>query len=177
MVLTRYLKVGGNNNSKRPTIKVNGKKVVSLTLVVEEPSARSTLFFPQDAIDHLTTKIQGLDDQIKSTRENITAEKAENYGFASFASVPFAHIVGKTLEHKRKGGSHFMLAPAPADIIWKNLTMTDAKRSSSKIMGGFILVLTATLYTIPLLAVAALANLAALYVLYSQSISIDGGVH
>lgn len=46
-------------------------------------------------------------------------KKPENYGFASFESVPFAHIVAEKLTDKRAKGSRFQLAPAPNDIIWE----------------------------------------------------------
>ena len=45
--------------------------------------------------------------------------------------------------------------------------MTDAARTRSKIVGSIILVVFLILYTIPLLAVALMANLAALFVLFS----------
>lgn len=48
---------------------------------------------------------------LQATRNQIHKRKAENYGFASFESVPYAHIVAKTLRGKRKQGAHFELAP------------------------------------------------------------------
>jgi len=52
----------------------------------------------------------------------------------------------------------------PVDIIWPNLTMSDGARTKNKFFGGLLLVLLCGFYTIPLIAVALLANLAALYV-------------
>lgn len=49
----------------------------------------------------------------------IDEKKAENYGFASFESVPYAHLVARKLAGKRKMGAHFELAPVPKDIIWE----------------------------------------------------------
>ncbi|GAA5908026.1 hypothetical protein JCM5296_004359 [Sporobolomyces johnsonii] len=95
-------------------------------------------------------------------RQQIQERKAENYGFASFESVPYAHIVAKTLRGKRRNGAHFELAPQPVDIIWENLTMGDGARTKNKFFGGLLLILLCGLYTIPLIAVALLANLAAL---------------
>jgi hypothetical protein len=66
------------------------------------------------------------------------------------------------LEKSKAGGCHFIPAPQPLDLIWKNLSMTDSARSSSKFFGALILIFAAALYTIPLLGVAALANIAAL---------------
>lgn len=73
----------------------------------------------QDAIEFLTAKIQRLEEKIEATREQIGDKKAENYGFASFESVPFAHVVAKKLVGKTKAGSVFNLAPSPHDIIWE----------------------------------------------------------
>jgi hypothetical protein len=47
-------------------------------------------------------------------------------------------------------------------LIWDNLQMTDAARTKNKFFGGILLVLLCGFYTIPLVAVALLANLAAL---------------
>lgn len=124
--------------------------------------------------------------QYQIARQQIHEKKPENYGFASFESVPFAHIVAKTLHGKRRLGSHFELAPQvclllfilisrnstckltyrttqPIDIIWPNLTMSDGARTKNKFFGGILLILLCGFYTIPLIAVALLANLAALY--------------
>ncbi|GAA6019485.1 hypothetical protein JCM11491_000973 [Sporobolomyces phaffii] len=115
-----------------------------------------------DAVDYLTEKIKNLDNRIEIARQQIHEKKPENYGFASFESVPYAHIVAKTLHGKRRMGSHFELAPQPTDIIWTNLTMSDGARMKNKFFGGLLLILLCGLYTIPLIAVALLANLAAL---------------
>lgn len=60
-----------------------------------------------------------------------------------------------------------MLTPAgatsPRDLIWDNLNQGDAVRGKNKFFGGILLVLLCGFYTIPLVAVALLANLAALY--------------
>ena len=115
------------------------------------------------------------------TRQQIGEKKAENYGFASFESVPYAHLVARKLQGKRKNGSHFDLAPQPKDIIWEvslgfarevvreadertqNLTMLDGARTRSKFFGAILLIVVCFFYTIPLLAVSLLANLTALY--------------
>ncbi|GAA5931151.1 hypothetical protein JCM1841_002118 [Sporobolomyces salmonicolor] len=148
-VLTRYFKNPDRLPTSRPLKRiggfagcVGGRKV--------------------DAIDYLTEKIQRLDERIEVARQQIQERKAENYGFASFESVPYAHIVAKTLRGKRRQGAHFELAPQPVDIIWENLTMGDGARTKNKFFGGVLLILLCGLYTIPLIAVALLANLAAL---------------
>ncbi|GAA5905515.1 hypothetical protein JCM6882_004773 [Rhodosporidiobolus microsporus] len=147
-VLTGYLKNPDKIPAKRPSKRVGGWMGMGGQKV--------------DAIDYWTARIKNLDERVHAARSQIHERKAENYGFASFESVPYAHIVGKTLHGKRRHNAHFDLAPQPNDIIWDNLTMTDAARMKNKFFGGILLVLLCGLYTIPLIAVALLANLAAL---------------
>ncbi|GAA5846360.1 hypothetical protein JCM5353_005262 [Sporobolomyces roseus] len=147
-VLTTYFKNPDNLPTNRPRKKLGGWMGMGGQSV--------------DAVDYLTEKIKGLDSKIEIARQQIHEKKPENYGFASFESVPFAHIVAKTLHGKRRLGSHFELAPQPIDIIWPNLTMSDGARTKNKFFGGILLILLCGFYTIPLIAVALLANLAAL---------------
>ena len=50
-------------------------------------------------------------------RGQIDTRKAENYGFASMAAVPYAHIVANMLRKKRVKGTTITLAPNPKDIV------------------------------------------------------------
>ncbi|CAH7672629.1 hypothetical protein PPACK8108_LOCUS7443 [Phakopsora pachyrhizi] len=115
-----------------------------------------------DAIDYYTAKIKALELRIQSAREAIMDRKPENYGFASFAAVSYAHIVAKKLGSKRIKGVAFSLAPAPHDIIWENLTKSDAVVFRQRVIGEALLTAIATVYIIPLVALALLANLASL---------------
>ncbi len=38
-------------------------------------------------------------------------------GFASMATVPYAHVVAKILDRKKKQGAIITLAPNPKDIV------------------------------------------------------------
>lgn len=98
---------------------------------------------------------------LKLTRSD-PDRKPENYGFASFESVPYAHVVAKRLSGKRKLGSRFDLAPVPQDIIWDNITLTDAAKRKNQFFSAVLLVVVCALYIIPLIVVSLLANLAAL---------------
>lgn len=106
-VLTSYFEKGAKS---RPTIRVgaNGKK-------------RSCAAGGErvDAIDYLTGRIKRLEDRVEQARQTLGDRKPENYGFASFESVPYAHMVARTLDGKRKHKAHFELAPQPHDILWK----------------------------------------------------------
>lgn len=168
-VLTTYFKNPDNLPTKRPSMRIGGWMGMGGKKV--------------DAIDYLTQKIQRFEERIEvnrrrsrrrlspsltfitvlqATRIQINDRKAENYGFASFESVPYAHIVAKRLAGKAKKGAHFELAPQPTDIIWDNITMTDGSRRKNKFFGGILLVVFCFFYCIPLVVVSLLANLAAL---------------
>ncbi|KAK4049970.1 hypothetical protein OIV83_003794 [Microbotryomycetes sp. JL201] len=147
-VLTTYFKDPNRVPTKRPTKRIGG----TLGLGGQQV----------DAIDYYTEKIKRLEDRIENARQQIHERKAENYGFASFETVPFAHVVARKLQGKRKNGAHFDLAPAPKDIIWDNITMSDHAKSKNKFFGGLLLIVFCFFYTIPLIVVSLLANLAAL---------------
>ncbi|GAA5853364.1 hypothetical protein JCM9279_005766 [Rhodotorula babjevae] len=146
-VLTTYFK-NPNKIGARPTKRIGGWMGLGGQKV--------------DAIDYLTEKIKRLEERVELARHQIHERKAENYGFASFESVPYAHIVAKTLLGKRRHNAQFELAPQPSDLIWQNLNMSNAARGKNKFFGGILLVLLCGFYIIPLVAVSLLANLAAL---------------
>jgi hypothetical protein len=50
--------------------------------------------------------------------------KAENYGFASMAAVPYAHIVAHLLRDKHPKGTDITLAPNPKDIVSMLISQT-----------------------------------------------------
>lgn len=119
-VLVRYLK-GGKIGKKRPTIRLGGFMGMGGTKI--------------DAIDHYTCvicnllmsvrliisinseKLKRTELAVESYRSQIDRRKPENYGFASMAAVPYAHIVAQLLENKRPKGSAISLAPNPKDIV------------------------------------------------------------
>ncbi|KZT14472.1 hypothetical protein NEOLEDRAFT_503266, partial [Neolentinus lepideus HHB14362 ss-1] len=100
-VLVRYLK-GGRIAKERPMIRLGGfmgccggqKK---------------------DAIDFYTAKLHRTEAAVEEYRYQIDKRKAENYGFASMAAVPYAHIVANMLKDKRPKGTIVTLAPNPKD--------------------------------------------------------------
>jgi hypothetical protein len=114
---------------------------------------------------------------VNEFRNKIDDRKAENYGFASMAAVPYAHVVAHTLHSKRVMGAHVELAPNPKDIvslplsicstipdasqIWTNMTLSDGAVSRKRLMGFLWMGLVGFFYTIPLSLISFLANLAA----------------
>lgn len=68
-------------------------------------------------ISHRSAKLKRTEAAIEEYRNQIDTRKAENYGFASMAAVPYAHIVAKLLKRKHPKGTTIELAPNPKDIV------------------------------------------------------------
>ena len=73
-------------------------------------------------LEHLITvtvraKLKRTEQAITDYRAQIDTRKAENYGFASMAAVPYAHNVAHMLRRKRPKGTVVVLAPNPKDIV------------------------------------------------------------
>lgn len=145
--LVRYLK-GGKIGKKRPMIRIGGFLGMGGQKV--------------DAIDYYSQKLQKSEAKVEAYRDQIDKRKAENYGFASMAAVPYAHMAGKLLTGKRPKGAQIALAPNPKDIIWSNLTLSSGEVRRKKISGFFWLSLVAALNTVPLAFVSFLANISSL---------------
>jgi hypothetical protein len=64
-----------------------------------------------------SAKLKRTETAIEEYRAQIDGHKAENYGFASMAAVPYAHIVAKILSNKHPKGTDIALAPNPRDIV------------------------------------------------------------
>lgn len=64
-----------------------------------------------------SNKLKRAEAAIEEYRQEIDHRKAENYGFASMAAVPYAHIVSRMLLNKRPRGTVVTLAPNPKDIV------------------------------------------------------------
>ncbi|KAF9047436.1 hypothetical protein BJ165DRAFT_1102024 [Panaeolus papilionaceus] len=143
-VLVKYLK-GGKIKSKRPTIRMGGWCGMGGV--------------KKDAIDFYTAKLKRTEAAIEEYRNEIDTRKAENYGFASMAAVPYAHIVAKMIAGKNYKGAEFDLAPNPKDIIWGNMNCTDAELARKRLLGFIWLSFVCFFNTVPLLVISFLANL------------------
>ncbi|THH05494.1 hypothetical protein EW146_g9887, partial [Bondarzewia mesenterica] len=146
-ILVRYLK-GGKISKERPTIRIGGFWGMGGT--------------KKDAIDFYTAKLQQTEQTVEEYRGQIDTRKPENYGFASMAAVPYAHIVARILQRKRPKGATVMLAMNPKDIIWDNLNKSDGEIMRKKTMGWVWLVVVCFFNTVPLFAISILANLSSL---------------
>ncbi|KAF8653297.1 hypothetical protein AX16_003998 [Volvariella volvacea WC 439] len=155
-VLVKYLK-GGKLGRKRPTIRIGatcgmgGKKT--------------------DAIDFYTAKLKRTEAAIEEYRTQIDTRKAENYGFASMAAVPYAHIVAKLLQGKHPKGTEVVLAPNPKDIIWENMNKSSGELARKRLIGFLFLALVCFFNTVPLFVISILANLDAIkeYIVFLKS--------
>ena len=64
-----------------------------------------------------SAKLKRTEAAIEEYRTQIGTRKAENYGFASMAAVPYAHVVAKIIGGKHLKGADVSLAPNPKDIV------------------------------------------------------------
>ncbi|KAI0685812.1 hypothetical protein C8T65DRAFT_747723 [Cerioporus squamosus] len=146
-VLVKYLK-DGKIGKKRPTITIGGFMGIGGE--------------KKDAIDYYTAKLQRAERAVEEFRNQIDLRKPENYGFASMAAVPYAHIVANMLRHKHPKGTTITLAPNPKDIVWKNLGRSRSDIRSKQTIGWLWLIAVCAFNTVPLLIISILANLSSL---------------
>ncbi|KAH7883216.1 hypothetical protein F5I97DRAFT_1980176 [Phlebopus sp. FC_14] len=146
-VLVTYLK-GGHIAKERPTIRIGG--FLGMGGV------------KKDAIDFYTAKLRRTEQAIEDYRQQIDTRKAETYGFASMAAVPYAHIVANMLRNKHPKGTDVTLAPNPKDIIWANLNKSPAELFRNRVLGFSLLVLVCFFNTVPLFVISILANLSSI---------------
>lgn len=64
-----------------------------------------------------SAKLKRTEAAIEDYRSQIDSRKAENYGFASMAAVPYAHVVAKMLRGKHPKGTRIELAPNHKDLV------------------------------------------------------------
>ncbi|KAJ6593515.1 hypothetical protein B0H19DRAFT_916940 [Mycena capillaripes] len=143
-VLVKYLK-GGIHNKSRPVVTSGGFFGIGA--------------IHKDAIEYYTNKLKKTEAAVEEYRSTIDARKAENYGFASLAAVPYAHIVARNLAGKHPRGATVTLAPNPKDIIWSNMNKSRRSIAYKRLIGFGWLSLICFFSLIPLFFVAALANL------------------
>ncbi|KAI0310225.1 hypothetical protein OF83DRAFT_1272590 [Amylostereum chailletii] len=146
-VLVRYLK-HGRIAKERPTIRLGG----FMGLGGQK----------RDAIDYYTEKLRLTEQRVEAYRQQIDTRKPENYGFASMAAVPYAHIVAQILRKKRTKGASITLAPNPKDIVWENMNKSSGELARKKAMGWLWLTLICFLNTVPLFVLSILANLSSI---------------
>ncbi|KAJ7668651.1 hypothetical protein DFH06DRAFT_942076, partial [Mycena polygramma] len=145
--LVKYLR-GGKIGRKRPTVRIGGSCGCGGT--------------KKDAISFYTEKLKRTEAAIEDYRQHFHEHKPENYGFASMAAVPYAHVVAKILANKHPKGTDISLAPNPKDIVWENMNKSDGEIARKRMLGFIWLAVVAFFNTVPLFAISILANLASL---------------
>ncbi|KAF7321527.1 Duf221 domain-containing protein [Mycena kentingensis (nom. inval.)] len=143
-VLVKYLK-GGVHNKPRPTVSLGGFFGMGAVR--------------KDAIEYYTAKLKKTEAAVEEYRARIDARRPENYGFASYAAVPYAHFIAKHAAGRSPRGATVTLAPNPKDIIWTNMNKTKQAIGVKRMIGYAWLTVICFLSLIPLLLVAALANM------------------
>ncbi|KAF8178610.1 hypothetical protein K438DRAFT_1977846 [Mycena galopus ATCC 62051] len=143
-VLVKYLK-GGIQNKSRPVVTTGGFCGIGAA--------------NHDAIEYYTNKLKKTEAAVEQYRSKINTRAPENYGFASLAAVPYAHIVARKLDGKHPRGATVTLAPNPKDIIWLNMNKSKRSLACKRLIGFGWLSTICFLSLIPLFFVAALANL------------------
>ena len=120
-ILVKYLK-DGKIKPNRPTIRIGGtcgcggtrKDAIDFyTSVLNKKKVHQK----KRLISSFSAKLQRTEAAIEEYRTQIDTRKAENYGFASMAAVPYAHIVAKIIGGKHPKGTDISLAPNPKDIV------------------------------------------------------------
>lgn len=144
-VLAKWLKSPNAVPERRPTMRIGGFMCFGGREV--------------DAVDYLTKRINNLESNVEQWRERIAERKPESYGFASMATVPFAHAAAKSLRKKKPRGLHIELAPPPKDILWQNLNLTRAQRFKSSTWGFVLLSILLFVNAVPLVAVALISQM------------------
>jgi hypothetical protein len=65
----------------------------------------------------ISDRLRLAEEKVQAFRSRIDQRKPENYGFASMAAVPYAHVVADLLQNKKPKGATITLAPDPKDIV------------------------------------------------------------
>ncbi|CAG8571374.1 3957_t:CDS:2 [Cetraspora pellucida] len=148
-VLVKYLNDPENLPEARPTHHIEGLCGPSI-----------------DSIECYTQEIQSLENQIFECRNAISDRKPLNYGFVSFINIPDAHKVAKDLRDKSiiQRTQHVvtpkvMLAPLPKDIIWSNLSISDAIRGPKILIGHALFIVLCFFWLVPITFIITLARI------------------
>ena len=119
-VLVKYLK-DGKIGKKRPTKRLGGFMCFGGRIVdaIDYYTYVICLIGVQHFYDlfECSAKLQRTERAVEEYRDQIDTRRPENYGFASMAAVPYAHIVANMLRAKRIKGATVHLAPNPKDIV------------------------------------------------------------
>jgi hypothetical protein len=120
-----------------------------------------------DAIDYLSQQIQSYEEQIEHIRSNVQGIKPENYGWISFSRVSWAHATAKQLRNSvpskfkttALSSPSIRLAPQPNDVIWSNMSLSQATRRSKKFFWNIVFYLFLIFWFVPTCLLSASSNI------------------
>jgi hypothetical protein len=161
-VLVRYLK-HGKEARKRPTVRkggfmcCGGRKVDAIDYYAKQ------IKFLRDQVDDRRAKVHSLIKQERKARKGGKSMRleGEDYGFVTFKTVAEAHRIARAHDGKLRelDGACLQMAPAPRDILWKNIKKDPVDLASAN-MGGWVLLAAVFIgYAVPTLIVSVLANM------------------
>ena len=121
-----------------------------------------------DAIEYLTARIQGLEQEINHVRESVDKRNPMPYGFASYGTIQEAHTVAHAASKRRaKTATRITLAPPPSELIWKNLPLTKKAKNWKRFTNNVWILLLTFVWIVPNALIAIflsnIANLAAVW--------------
>ncbi|KAK0717908.1 hypothetical protein B0T26DRAFT_741067 [Lasiosphaeria miniovina] len=165
-VLAIYLKDPGNLPAARPVC-LPSKKDPSFSTY---PKGQKV-----DAIEYLTQRIKALELEIKEIRQRVDKRGSMPYGFASYSDITEAHSIAYTCRKKKPHGATILLAPRPNDIIWDNMPLTSATRSTRRLWNSLWVAVLTLLWIAPNAMIAIflvnLANLGHVWPAFQTSLS------
>jgi calcium permeable stress-gated cation channel len=120
-VLVKFFK-NGKKGKRRPTIRIGGCCGLGGTEKDAIAFYRFVLFFHAESFltynrSCSSEKLRRTEAAVESYRLRAETRKPQNYGFASLAAVPYAHITAKKLARRHYKGTSITLAPNPKDIV------------------------------------------------------------
>ncbi|CAG8472360.1 10585_t:CDS:2 [Dentiscutata erythropus] len=128
---------------------------------------------PVDSIDYYTQRIQSLENQIFECRNSMSDRKPLNYGFVSFTNIPDAHKVAKELRDQSLVqrtqnviSPKVRLAPLPKDMIWSNLSLSDAIRGPKILIGHALFIALCFFWLVPITFISTFAQVKNIEVIF-----------
>ncbi|KAL2260648.1 hypothetical protein VTK26DRAFT_5271 [Humicola hyalothermophila] len=132
-----------------------------------------------DAIEYLTQRIRVLEFEIKEVRQRVDKRGSMPYGFASYSDIAEAHAIAYACR-KKKNGATITLAPRPNDIIWDNMPLSYATRSSRRLWNNIWVAILTILWIVPNAFIAIflvnLANLGHVWPAFRTSLETNKNV-
>ncbi|KAK0620954.1 hypothetical protein B0T14DRAFT_567672 [Immersiella caudata] len=169
-VLAVYLKDPNNLQAARPKCSPSKKDPSYSTY----PSGQKL-----DAIEYLTQRIKSLEIEIKEIRQRVDKRSTMGYGFASYADITEAHSIAYTCRNKKVNGATVTLAPRPNDIIWDNMPLTSATRSTRRLWNNMWVTVLTFVWIAPNAMIAIflvnLANLGHVWPAFQRSLTSNYG--